>query len=71
MPRRIPPQSLHIPRRGAILPLAKNSRFIPPLRENARASLVAMRDADLEGVVVGSPNQGPSSTTKLLLQHLK
>jgi len=41
------------------------------LGKNARSSLVAMSDADLEGVVVEPSNQGTCTTMILLLENLK
>ena len=64
-------QILHFPRLRAILPLANYSRFMSPPRKNARSSLVAMSDADLEGVIVHPSNQGTSTTMILLLEDLK
>lgn len=64
-------QILDFPRLRAILPLANYSRFVSPLRKNARSSLVAMSDADLEGVIVKPSNRGTSTTMILLLEDLK
>ena len=67
----IPHQILDFPRLRAILPLANYSRFVSPLRKNARSSLVAMSDADLEGVIVKPSNRGTGTTMKFLLEDLK
>ena len=45
----------------AILPLAHYSWSISPIRKSACTSLIAMRDADLEGVVVESSDQYAST----------
>ena len=71
MPRRLLHQTLHRPRLRAVLPLTDDSRLVCPLGENARSSLVAVGDADLEGVVVESSNQNTSTTIEFLLKDLK
>lgn len=64
-------QLLHFPRRGAILPLADASRFVGPPRENARSGLVAVSDADLEGVIVEPSNSRGGTTVVFLVEKLK
>ena len=64
-------QIFNFPRLRAILTLAKYSRFVSPLRKNARSSLVAMSDTDLEGVIVKPSNRGTSTPMILLLEDLK
>ena len=71
MPRWVLHQILHFPRLRAILPLAKDPRFVSPLCKNARSSLVAVSDADLEGVIVEPSNQGTRTTMILLFYDLK
>lgn len=62
---------LDFPRLRAITPLANYSRFVSPLHKNARLSLVAISDADLEGVIVKPSNRGTSTTITLVLEDLK
>lgn len=69
--RRILHQLLRFPRLGAILPLANASRFVGPPRENARSSLVAVSDADLEGVVVEPSSSRDGTTVVFLVEKLK
>ncbi len=71
MARRTLHQILHFPRLRAILALANDSRLISPLRKNARSSLVTVRDADLEGVIVKPGGPGTSTTMILLLEDSK
>ena len=71
MPRRILHQRLDSPRLGAILSLTDHSRPMCPLGKDARSSLVAMGDADLEGVVVEPSNQGTGRASVLLLEKLE
>ncbi len=54
---------------GLSSPFANYSRFVSPLRKNARSSLVAMSDAHLEGVIVKPSNRG--TTMEFLLEDLK
>ena len=63
-------QLLDFPRLRAIFSLADHSRFVSPLRKNARSSLVAMSDADLKGVIVKPSNRGTSTTMILFLEDL-
>ena len=69
MTRRILHQTLHLARFRAVLPLDDDSGLVCPLRENARAGLVAVSDADLEGVVV--KRGGGGAAVKLLLEDVK
>lgn len=64
-------QILDFPRLWAILPFTDYSRLMSPLRKNARSSLITMSDADLEGVVVESSEQGNSTAFVLLLESLE
>ena len=67
MPGGILHQVLDFLRLRAVLPLADDSRLVSPLGKNARSSLIAMRDADLEGVVVESRVRGTGTTVKFLV----
>ena len=71
MAGRILHQILHLPRLRAILALANDSRLVSPLCKNARSSLVAVSDADLEGVIVKPSSPGTSTTMILLLEDSK
>ena len=64
-------QVLDFPRLRAVLPLVDDSRLVSPLGKDARASLVAVSDADLEGVIVKPWIRGTGTTVEFLLQELE
>jgi hypothetical protein len=66
---RIRHQALHFPRQRAILPFANNPRFISLRREITSSSLVAMGDADPEGVIIEPGNLSISATFIFLLEE--
>jgi len=57
-----------MPRRGAIFALTDDSVLITPFGKDARSSLISMRDADLEGVVVEARDQSGGAALVLLLE---
>ena len=63
-------QLLHFLCRRTIFPFANYPRLVPALRKHARSRLIAMRDADLERVVVQSYELRGSSVFVFLHQEL-
>lgn len=61
---------LHFRRLGAILIFTDHSSFIGSLLKYTHPCLISMRDTNLEGVVVESSNQHPSTPAELLVKDL-
>ena len=71
MPHWILHQFLDLLRLRAILPFADHPRFVSPLCKKTRSSLVAVGDADLEGVVVEPWDRGAGTIAEFLLENLE